>query len=73
MSSYSMTIHSSTVGIVRGTRVPSGSGVVVMETVEVTTLHPRKMGKLELPPLLEAVSPLSVGSLRIVCSDGDPL
>jgi hypothetical protein len=39
-----------TVTTVRGTRVPSGYGVVVMGTNDVTTLRFQEMGKSELPP-----------------------
>jgi hypothetical protein len=66
-------IHSGTDRMVRGTGVSSSGGVVTMGTVRVTTLHPREMGRPKLPPLLEAVSPSSVDSSRMVCSDGDPL
>jgi hypothetical protein len=64
-------IYSGTVRMVRGTRVPSDGGVVLMGTVGVTMLHPREMGKLELPPPLEVVSSSSADSLRIVCSGDD--
>jgi hypothetical protein len=73
MSGYGMTVPSGTVAMVRGIEVPSGGGMVMMGIVGVTTLHPRDMGKSELPPLLEVMSPSSVDSLRIVCSDGNPL
>jgi hypothetical protein len=45
----------------------------VMGIDRVTMLHPQEMGKLELPPPLEAMSASSADSLRIVCSDGNPL
>jgi hypothetical protein len=45
----------------------------MMRIVVVTRLHPREMGKPKLPLLLEVVSPSSTDSLRMVCSDGDPL
>jgi hypothetical protein len=51
--------------------LPTGGGVVVIGTDGVTTLHPLEMGKLELPPPLEAVSPSLVDSSRIVCIDSD--
>jgi hypothetical protein len=69
----STTIHSGTVTMVRGIGVPSSGGVVVMGTIGVTTLHPREMGKPELPPPLEDVLPSSVDFSRIVCSEDDPL
>jgi hypothetical protein len=53
--------------------VPSDGGVVVIGTDGVTKLHSREMGKLELLPPLEAVSPSSAESSRMVYSDGDPL
>jgi hypothetical protein len=45
VSGCGMTIYSETVGMVRGTGVPSDGGVVVM-----VTLHPRGIGRPELPP-----------------------
>jgi hypothetical protein len=53
-------VHNRTVGMIRGAGVSSGGGVVVMGTIGVTILHPREIGKLELPPLLEVMSPSSV-------------
>jgi hypothetical protein len=47
--------------------------VVMMRIVVVTRLHPREMGKPELPPLLEVVSSSSADSSRMVCSDDNPL
>jgi hypothetical protein len=47
--------------------------IVAMGIAEVTTLHARGMGKPELPPLLEAESSSLGDSLRLACSDGDPL
>jgi hypothetical protein len=38
-----------------------------------TTLHPREMGKLEVPVPLKVVSSSSVDSSRIVCSDDNPV
>jgi hypothetical protein len=73
VSSCGTTVCSGTIGMIRGTRMPSDGGVVVMGMVGVTTLHPQETGKMELPPPLEAVSSPSVDSSRIVCSDGDPL
>jgi hypothetical protein len=70
---YGMVIHSGTIATVRGDGMPSGGCVVVMWIVGVTTLHSQEMGKPVLPPPLEVVSPSSVESSRIVCSDGDPL
>jgi hypothetical protein len=66
-------VHSGTIGMVRGAGVPSGCGVVMMGTVGVTTLHPREMGKSDLPPPTEAVSPSSVDSSRMICRGGNPL
>jgi hypothetical protein len=40
VSGCGMTVYSGTVRMVRGARVPSAGGVVVMGTVGVTTLHP---------------------------------
>jgi hypothetical protein len=68
-----VTVCNWTIGIVRNVEVFSYGGVVRMGTVEVTTLHPRGSGSLELPHPLEQVSPLSEDSLRTVCKDGDPL
>jgi hypothetical protein len=59
--------------MVRGVEVPSNGDVLVMGTIRVTTLHPREMEKLELPPPLEVVSSSSADSSKIVCSDGEPL
>jgi hypothetical protein len=39
----------------------------------VTMLHARGIGKLELPPSLEAESSSLGDSSRMGCSDGDPL
>jgi hypothetical protein len=50
VSSCSTTVHNKTVGIVRIIGVTYDSGVVVMWTTRVTTLHPREMGKSRLPP-----------------------
>jgi hypothetical protein len=66
-------VRSGTVGMVRSTGVPSGNGVVVMGMAGITTLQLREMGKLELPPPLEAELSSPVDSSRMVCSDGDPL
>jgi hypothetical protein len=66
-------VHSGTVRMVRGVGVPSDGGVLVMGMIGVTTLHPRGMGKPELPPPQEVVLSSSADSLRIVCSDDDPL
>jgi hypothetical protein len=49
-----------TVTTVRGTRVPSGYGVVVMGTNDVTTLRFQEMGKSELPP------PLAIGCVKLI-------
>jgi hypothetical protein len=66
-------VCSGTIGLVRGTGVSSGGGVVVMRTVGVTTLQPREMRKPELHPSLEAESSSPTNSSRMACSDGDPL
>jgi hypothetical protein len=55
----------------RGVGVLSDGGVVMMGIDVVTTLHPREMGKTELLPPLEVVSPSSAESSRMVCSDSD--
>jgi hypothetical protein len=73
MSGCGMAVHDGTVGMVIGTRVPSGGGVVAMGMVGITTLQSREMGKPELPPSLEVESSSPVDSLRIACSDGDRL
>jgi hypothetical protein len=44
-----------------------------MGIVGVTTLHPREMGKPELPLLLEVMSSSLVDSSRIVYSNSDLL
>jgi hypothetical protein len=62
-----------TVGMVRGTGVPSGGGVVVMGMAGVTMLQPREMGKSELSPSLEVELSSPVDSSRMACSDGEPL
>jgi hypothetical protein len=69
----SMVVCSGTVVMVRDTGVPSDGGVVVMGIVGVTMFHPQEIGKLKLPPPLEVVSPSSMDSSMIVCSDGNPL
>jgi hypothetical protein len=73
MSCCGTTVYNRTVGMVRGARVPSNGGVVVIGAVRFITLHCRRMGKPEFPLPLEIVSSLSVDSLRMVCSDSDPL
>jgi hypothetical protein len=50
-------VRSWTVGMVRSAGELSGDGVVVMGIIGVTMLHPQGPGKLELSPLLEAMSP----------------
>jgi hypothetical protein len=71
VSGYGAMVCSGTAEMVRGTKVPSDGGVVVMGTVGVTMFHPQEMGKPELPPPLEAVLPSLVDSSRMICSDGD--
>jgi hypothetical protein len=73
VSGCGLTAHNGTVRMVRDAGVPSGSSVVVMGTVGVTTLHPWGTGKMLLPPLAEAVLPSLEDSSRMVCRDGDPL
>jgi hypothetical protein len=73
MSGCGMAVCDGTVGMVIGTRVPSGGGVVAMGMVGITTLQSREMGKPELPPSLEVESSSPADSLRIACSDGDRL
>jgi hypothetical protein len=67
------TVCSETIGMVRSARVFSNGGLVVMGTVGVTTLHPRGMGKLELPLPFKVVSSSLVDSSRTMCSDGNLL
>jgi hypothetical protein len=64
-------VHSWTVGMVRSVIVFSGGGLVVMEAVGVTTLHPRGSGNPELPPSTKAVSPSLEDFSRMVCTKGD--
>jgi hypothetical protein len=73
VSGCGMTVHNGTVAMVRDTEVSSHGGVVVMGTDGVTMLHPQEMGKSELPPPLEVVSPSLTDSSRIVCRDSDLL
>jgi hypothetical protein len=74
VSSYGTVVRNGSVGMVRGTGVPSCGGVVVMGIVRITTLHPREMTKPELPPpRLEVVSSSLVDSSRKACSDIDPI
>jgi hypothetical protein len=47
------------------------SGVAVMGSVGVTTLHPRWSGDPELPLTFEIALSLSKDSSRAVCRDGD--
>jgi hypothetical protein len=55
VSSCGTAIRSGTPGMVRGTKVPSNGGLVVLGTDWVTILHHREMEKQELPPPLEVV------------------
>jgi hypothetical protein len=50
--------------MLRGVGLPCNGGMVVMGTAKVTALHRQEMGKLELPPTLEAVSPSLADSSR---------
>jgi hypothetical protein len=72
-SGYGAAAGSRTIAMARGVRVLSDGAGVVMGADDVTTLHSREMGRPELLPPLEVVSPSSMESSRIVCSDGDPL
>jgi hypothetical protein len=49
VSGRGMSVHSGSIARVRGIEEPSNSGMVVMGTVGVTTLHSQEMGKPELP------------------------
>jgi hypothetical protein len=52
----------------------SRSGVMMMGSVEVTTLHPRGPGDPELPPpALEAAPSSLEDASRAMSGDGDPL
>jgi hypothetical protein len=62
-----------TIGMVWCARVFSSAGVVVMETVGVTMLHPRGLGDLDLPPTPKMAPPSPEESLRVACKDGNPL
>jgi hypothetical protein len=73
VSGRSMVARDGTVAMVRVVRETSCHGVVMMETGGVTTLHFQEMGRPELPPLLDVVLLSSADSLRMVCSDGNPL
>jgi hypothetical protein len=73
VSGYGMVVHSGIAIMVRGIRILSDGGMVVIEIVGVTTLHSREIGKPELLPLLEVVWPSSVDSTRIVYNAGDTL
>jgi hypothetical protein len=44
-----------------------------MGMAEATTLHSQEIGKLELPPSLEAKSSSLGDSSKMACSDGNPL
>jgi hypothetical protein len=73
VSGYGMAVRSGIVIMVRGIRILSDGGMVVIEIVGVTMLHSREIGKPELLPLLEVVWPSSVDSTRIVYNAGDTL
>jgi hypothetical protein len=70
--SCSAEVYNGTVGVVRSTGVSSSIGVVAMETIGITTLHPRGSREPELPPLSKPVSLSSGESSRTVCRHGDP-
>jgi hypothetical protein len=50
VTGYGAVVRSRTVRMVRGIRVPSSGGVVVMGTVGVTTFHPQEMGEAGVSP-----------------------
>jgi hypothetical protein len=50
VSDCGMVVCSGTIEMLRGARVPSNGGVVVMGTVGFTMLHSQEMGKPKLPP-----------------------
>jgi hypothetical protein len=52
-------------------RVFSGTGIAVMGSVRVTTLHPRRPGDPELSPVPEVAPSSSKDSSRAVHRDGD--
>jgi hypothetical protein len=65
-------VRSGMIAMVRGVKLPSSGGVVVMRIDGVTTLHFWVIGKPKPPPL-EAMLILSVEFSRMVCNDGDLL
>jgi hypothetical protein len=62
-----------TIEMLSRARVLFGTGVAMMGSVEVTTLHRRGMGDPMLPPTLEVVPSSLEDSSRGVRRDGDPL
>jgi hypothetical protein len=62
-----------TVRMVWRAGVFSGTGVVMMGSVKVTTLHPRGPGGPKLPPVLDVAPSSSDNSPRVACREGDPL
>jgi hypothetical protein len=60
-------------GTIWGAGVSSGCSIVVMETTDITMSHTLGRGKQELSPSLKAESSSLSDSLRMACSDRDPL
>jgi hypothetical protein len=60
-------VRSGMIAMVRGVKLPSSGGVVVMRIDGVTTLHFWVIGKPKPPPL-EAMLILSVEFSRMVCN-----
>jgi hypothetical protein len=71
--SSGVVVRSGTIGAVRSAIMFSDGGVVVMGTIEVTTLHPSRTGSSELAPSPKVVSSSSKSLSRDVCKDGDPM
>jgi hypothetical protein len=61
------------VNVVWNVEVSSGHSVTVRGVEGIIVLHTLRRGELELSPLLEAESSSLGDSLRMSCSDGDPL
>jgi hypothetical protein len=54
-------------------KVSSGGRLVARGVAGIIILHTLGAGELELSPSLEDESPLLCDSLRMACSDGEPL
>jgi hypothetical protein len=63
----------SLIGAVSNIEVSSGGDVTVREVMGIIVLHTLKRGEPELSPSFEAESSSLGDSLRMACSDGDPL